>query len=100
MSYSDRLDTITEKYQTSFGKLDASELNWKASANKWSIAQNIDHIITINQSYYPIFDSVHNGTLKLAFISKFGFMVNWFGDIILKSVNPDRNKKIKTFDIW
>lgn len=100
MIYATKIDAITENFISQFGSLNADQLNWKPNVDEWSIAQNIDHIITINESYYPIFKAIHNDSLKLGFMSKIGFMVNWFGDIILKSVNPDRKKKTKTFDIW
>jgi hypothetical protein len=54
----------------------------------------------INESYYPVIKSVREGTYKLPFIGKIGFMVNSMGKMILNAVEPTRKKKMKTFPIW
>jgi hypothetical protein len=94
------IDNLTAAFMSDFGELSADELNWKVNSDTWSIAQNIEHLIIINESYVPIIESAQSSTLKLPFISKFGFMVNMLGNAILKSSGPDRRKKIKTFPVW
>jgi hypothetical protein len=94
------IDEVTESFKADFGKLDTEQLNWKPEANTWSIAQNIDHLMVINRTYFPIVDAIHSNTYKLPWISKLGFVMNFFGKFILKSVNPDRRNKIKTFPMW
>ena len=83
-----------------FSDLNSGQMNWKPDSETWSIAQNIDHLIVINESYFPIFDALDQDTYPLPFIAKIGFMVTFFGNAILKSVQPDRKRKIKTFPIW
>jgi hypothetical protein len=95
-----KIDHITNSFKEKFGKLSAEQLNWKPNAQTWSIAQNIDHLIVINESYYPVIKSVREGTYKLPFIGKIGFMVNSMGKMILNAVEPTRKKKMKTFPIW
>lgn len=98
--WNDKIDSITEAFANAFGMLSSEQLNRKPDSNTWSIAQNIDHIIVINESYYPIIQSVRNGSYKLPFIGRFGFLVNILGKMILNSVQPDRKRKMKTFSIW
>ncbi len=95
-----RIDKITEDFTRSFGSLTNEQLNRKPDLQTWSIAQIIDHIIKVNESYYPIIESVRKGIYKLPFISKSGFMVSFLGSLILKSVQPGRKRKVKTFPIW
>lgn len=95
-----KIDDITNTFKAVFGNLSAEQLNWKPNAQTWSIAQNIDHLIVINESYYPVIKSVREGTYKLPLIGKMGFMVNSMGKMILNAVEPTRRKKIKTFSIW
>lgn len=95
-----KIDQITNDFKEKFGKLSAEQLNWKPNAQTWSIAQNIDHLIVINESYYPVIKSVREGTYKVPFMGKIGFMVNSMGKMILNAVEPTRKKKIKTFSIW
>jgi hypothetical protein len=95
-----QIDEITNNFKQAFGSLTIEQLNWKSNTSVWSIAQNIDHLIVINSTYYPVISDVRNGTYKLPFLAKFNFMVSVLGQTILKSVQPDRKKRIKTFPIW
>lgn len=95
-----QIDETTHLFENNFGELTNEQLNWKPSKDSWSIAQNIEHLITINESYEPVIESVLDNTYKLPFVGKIGFLVTFFGSQILKSVNPDRRKKMKTFPMW
>lgn len=95
-----RIDKVTEDFTESFGLLTHAQLNRRPDPQTWSIAQIIDHIIKVNESYYPIIESIRNGTFKRPFISRIGFMVSFLGNLVLKSVQPDRKRKVKTFQIW
>lgn len=95
-----RIDEITGRFLNSFSLLSQEELNWKPNATSWSIAENIEHLIVLNESYFPAFKSLQRGDYKLPFVARFDFVVKYFGNMILKSVQPDRKKKIKTFKIW
>ena len=75
-------------------------MNWRPNPKAWSIAQNIDHLIRINESYFSQLEELHLGSFKAPFIGKLGFLVSFFGKSILKSVEPSNTKKISTFPIW
>ena len=98
--WTSQLDKITEHFVADFGSLSAEQLNWKPNPQTWSIAQNIDHLIAVNETYYPILTSLKAGTYKTPFIGKIGFMVSFLGKTVLNAVKPDRKKKIKTFPVW
>jgi hypothetical protein len=95
-----QIDKITNDFRQIFGALTDEQLNWRPNEQTWSIAQNIDHLIIINESYYPIIKAVKNGTYKRPFVGKFNFIVRFFGEALLRAVQPDRRKKSKTFPIW
>lgn len=95
-----QIDSITASFKNTFEHLTTEQLNWKPDAKTWSIAQNIDHLLVINETYYPVIKAVREGTYQIPFIGKIGFMVNFFGKTILNSVQPDRKKKMKTFPLW
>ncbi|MBK8292042.1 MAG: DinB family protein [Flammeovirgaceae bacterium] len=96
----DQIDKITSDFKQSFGTLTITELNWKPNQNTWSIGQNLDHLIVINATYHPVIKAVKEGTYILPFLAKFDFMVSFFGRTVLKAVQPDRKKRMKTFPIW
>jgi hypothetical protein len=95
-----QIDSTTTAFKDNFERLTAEELNWRPNSKTWSVAQNIHHLIVINQTYYPIVQRVREGTYELPWIGKVGFMVTFFGNFILKSVSPDRKRKMQTFPLW
>jgi hypothetical protein len=99
-NWTSTLDNITKQSQTEFGTLTNEELNWKPNSSTWSIAQNLDHLIVVNETYYPVLASLKEGTYKTPFTAKIGFIVSFLGKTVLKAVQPDRQKKMNTFPIW
>lgn len=95
-----QLDQHSQVFVQRFGALNAAQLNWKPAPDQWSIAQNIQHLIIINESYYPVLESLHQNRYRVPFWGKIGFLTSWLGKAILSSVQPDRRRKMKTFTIW
>ncbi|MCF8464287.1 MAG: DinB family protein [Flavobacteriales bacterium] len=95
-----RLDTVTYKVESEFGPLTSEQLNWKLSAEKWSIAEVLEHLNLVNASYEKILTDVVNGTADMGFTGRIGFIVKFLGDMIYQSVEPSRAKKMNTFPIW
>ena len=95
-----RIDEVTKEFEERFGDLSVEEINQKPNAGSWSIAENLQHLIQVNESYFPSFTKVEDGTYKPPFIARIAFLVNAMGKMILKSVEPSRKKKLKTFAIW
>lgn len=98
--WNSRIDEVTNAFVKEFGNMTAEELNWKPSPDVWSVAQNMHHLIVINETYYPVLRSVRDNTYEMPWIGKLGFMVRFMERVILKSVQPDRRKKMKTFPLW
>ncbi|MDR5589609.1 DinB family protein [Christiangramia sp. SM2212] len=98
--WANQIDRLTGMFLNSFSPLSEDDLNWKPGPETWSIAENMEHLIILNESYFPGFERLNRGNYDLPFIARFGFVVKFFGNLILKSVNPDRNKKMKTFPLW
>lgn len=96
----DQIEKISLKFTRSFGELSIDHLNWKPDSTSWSIAQIIQHLITVNESYFPVFDNLKKGDQKLPLIARFGFVVSFLGNMILKSVQPENSKKMRTFLVW
>ncbi|MEO8100595.1 MAG: DinB family protein [Acidobacteriota bacterium] len=91
------LEQIAGEFATAFGPLSATQLNWKPGPDRWSIGQVIDHLITTNSTYFPIIAAMKAGTYKPHFNAKIGFLVSFFGKLILGSVQPEATRKQKTF---
>jgi DinB superfamily len=97
--WTEQIDELTENFKQSFGSLTSEQLNWQPNLTTWSIGQNIDHLIIINRTYFPVVEDIRNGKYKLPLIAKLDFMVSFFGKTVLKAVQPDRKRRMKTFPI-
>jgi hypothetical protein len=100
MNWVQEIHKITLDAEMLFSELSSEQLNWKPNSQTWSIAQNLEHLIVVNETYYPVLASLKVGTYKTPFIAKIGFMVSFLGKTVLNAVQPDRKKKMKTFPIW
>lgn len=100
MNWAQEIDKITLNAEMLFSELSGEQLNWKPNSQTWSIAQNLEHLIVVNETYYPVLSALKKGTYKKPFLGNFGFIVSFFGKTVLNAVKPDRKKKMKTFSIW
>ncbi|TAF42963.1 MAG: DinB family protein [Sphingobacteriales bacterium] len=94
-----QIDSNTKLVQDLFGQLTLEQLN-ETSGAQWSIAQNIAHLILINSSYFPIIDQLQQKVYKRPFHGRFQFIVKFLGGFVKQSVEPSRQKKMKTFPVW
>jgi hypothetical protein len=99
-NWSATLHDISKQSLAEFKPLSKDQLNWKLNPNTWSIAQNLDHIIVVNETYYPVLAALKAGTYQTPFMARIGFIVSFLGKTVLKAVQPDRQKKMTTFPIW
>ena len=53
-NWTSTLNDISKQSLSEFGSLTSEQLNWKPASNTWSIAQNLDHLIVVNETYYPV----------------------------------------------
>lgn len=93
-----RISGISAEFQAAFGSLSQEQLEAKPSAEVWSIAENLQHLIRLNETYFPLFEQLKNHELKTPWLGR--KLSGFFGTLIKKSVEPSREKKIKTFAIW
>lgn len=72
-----------------------ADLLWKPSANKWSAAQCIDHIIVTNGRYFPAIEKrLTNLAGKEKNLQKYN--PTFWGKMIRATVDPDTKNKRKT----
>ena len=88
-------DTIAGDADKVFGGLSKEQLNWKPGAERWSVAQCFDHLITTNSGYLPIIDDVLKGQKKSSVWQKLPFFPGIWGKLLIKSLDPAQTRKIK-----
>lgn len=87
--------TIAADARSSFGKLSAKQLNWKPSAERWSIAQCFEHLITSNKGYLPIIDDLRKGKKKSTIWERLPVLPGLAGKLLIKSLDPASTRKVK-----
>jgi|GEM_PF-197622 len=95
------LDEVTGKVISSFGLLRQEDLHFKPEPARWSIAENLAHLIVVNNTYFSIIREIREKTYKLPFLGKIPFLAGFLGSVLQEYVRPDQNEaKVKTFPIW
>src|SRR5689334_7045025 len=88
-----RLDAVQAQVQKHFSSCSETQMNWKPGAEKWSIAQCLDHIIKTNQTYFSTFDRILSGSHRLSFFQKINPFKKAIGAMMVKSLGPQPQKK-------
>ena len=93
------LESISADAQGAFGHLTGAQLNWKQDPKSWSVAQCLDHLITINSLYFPIFEKMKVGEVESSFWEKYSPFSGFFGRYLIEALGPENPKKTKTSKI-
>jgi hypothetical protein len=91
----DEADAIARDARTRFDALTAQQLNWKPSAQAWSVAQCLDHLMVINREYYPTFDRVLEDRYPRSLLHRLPGAPAFFGRLMVKSLSPGSTRKLK-----
>jgi len=94
------IETSTYQFKIKFGSISQTELNWKPNTESWSIGQVIEHLIKTNNSYFAIPKLIKSDEFKPSILTKIGFIPKLFGNLILKSVDPNNKRKVKTMKVF
>ena len=88
------INTIAGEARTTFGTLSVSQLNWKPSAERWSVAQCFEHLLTSNKGYLPIIDGALAGR-KQTFWERMPLLPKLGGKLLIKTLDPSSTRKLK-----
>jgi hypothetical protein len=88
-------NSIASETTDTFGRLTPAQLNWKPSAERWSVAQCFDHLLSSNNGYFPIIDNVLAGQQRTLWQSM-PVLPGFMGKLLIKSLDPASTRKLKT----
>ena len=94
------IQAISDEVTNQFGQLSQDQLNWKPAADRWSIGQCLDHIITLNRTYFPLFEKIIQGEYRPSLWQRVPVFPSLFGVMIIKATQPESKKKYKTFPVF
>lgn len=83
-----------------FNSLSENQVNWKPSDDVWSIAECVDHLIVTNQLYFNEFEKQFSQTQLTTDCSQTLVKHKFISRFIIKSVDPNNLKKVKTFPVF
>ena len=87
-------NSIAGETRDTFGRLTTAQLNWKPSAERWSVAQCFEHLLNSNNGYFPIIDNVLAGQ-KRTFWQSMPLLPGFMGKLLIKSLDPVKGRNLK-----
>ena len=87
-------NNIANDAKSTFGQLSAAQLNWKPSADRWSVAQCFDHLLSSNSGYFPVIEDVLAGK-KRTFWERVPVLPGLAGKFLVKAMEPTSTRKVK-----
>ena len=87
-------NNVASEAKSVFGNLSVTQLNWKPSSDRWSVAQCFDHLITSNKAYFPVVENVLAGK-KRTFWESMPVLPKLAGKMLIKSLDPASTRKIR-----
>src|SRR5688572_20817430 len=89
------LEQIAAEAKRVFGSLSPAQLNWKPSAEQWSVGQCFDHLITANTTFFPEMERVASGEHRTGLWARVSPLTGFFGRFIIGALDPVKGRKIK-----
>ncbi|HEX5874511.1 MAG TPA: DinB family protein [Pyrinomonadaceae bacterium] len=87
-------NNVASEAKSVFGRLSVAQLNWKPSADRWSVAQCFEHLITSNAAYFPVVEDVLAGK-KRTFWERMPVLPGLAGKMLIKALDPASTRKVK-----
>lgn len=87
-------NNIANDARSTFGHLSPSQLNWKPGADRWSVGQCFDHLLTANKGYFSVIEDVLSGK-KRTFWERVPVLPGLGGKLLIKSLEPTSTRKLK-----
>lgn len=86
------LQKISADVQKTFGSLSAEQINWKASAENWSVGQCFEHLIKTNELFYDELERIANGSRRNSFWENWSPFSSLGGNLLINSLKKDERK--------
>ena len=96
LEVADGLHAIAGEAQSAFGDLGARQLNWRPDANRWSVAQCLDHLLTLNRLMLDAAGEALNGERPHPYWRRVPLLTGVLGRALIRAVAPGAPRKIKT----
>jgi hypothetical protein len=96
----EELGAVGARAREVFGRLTRAQLNWKPSAEQWSVGQCFDHLIQTNRCFFPEMERVAAGTFKSSLWARVSPFSGLIGRMIIGSLDPVKGRKTKSARVF
>lgn len=86
------LQAISDNTDKTFGKLSPEQINWRPSAEGWSVGQCFEHLIKSNKLFFGELDKIASGTRRNSLLEKLSPLSGFFGNLLINSLKKDSRK--------
>jgi hypothetical protein len=86
------LDAVAADTQSTFGALDARQLNWRPDATRWSVAQCFEHLLAANGLMADAARAALSGTPRTVW-QRLPVLPGFFGRMLVRSQAPQSTRK-------
>lgn len=84
-----------DKARVEFSGISLEQLNWKSSAQSWSIAQCLDHLLMSHHSYFPTLKKIIAGNYRMNFWERWSPFTSLCGRLLKQQLQEQPKKKFK-----
>jgi len=88
----DEITEIGQRAELAFGRLSPEQINWKPSAEVWSVGQCFEHLIKSNELFYGDLEKIADGSRKSSFLENYSPLSSFFGNLLVNSLKKDGRK--------
>jgi len=89
------LDAIAADASAAFGRLDARQINWKADASSWSVAQCLEHLLTANRQMVEMADQALDATRGRTLWQRLPIWPGLLGRMLVRTQSPNATRRFK-----
>ncbi|MCP4124860.1 MAG: DinB family protein [Bacteroidetes bacterium] len=94
------LEQVEKQVTDDFCNLTREQINWRPDPKSWSIAECLDHLSVTNQQYFKVFENIKGNQLRTSLWAKIPGWDRLGASMVLKTVDPENQKKYKTFKVF
>jgi hypothetical protein len=87
------LGAIAGDAESTFGRLDERQLNWRPDATRWSVAQCFDHLLNANREMFQGIDAAMDGSRPRMVWQRLPVLPRVFGSLMIRSQTPEVTRK-------
>src|SRR5262245_55692009 len=92
----DEVEAVAGDAKALFGNLNSEQLNWKPTADSWSVAECLEHLVSTSHEYCLVFDRILKGEHRKTFLHGMPFLPALFGRVMIKAASPASQRNFKT----